>query len=185
MKAGTRALGIAESFRGNESTLAGAVVRASRAVDGFAFGSCSVGGTDATAATVELYEKLAREDINYVFFAGIAPAWYNVIDLYRLHAAIDRPVLSISFEESSGLESALREEFSGDALDTRLETYRSQPPRHRVSVNDETVFVRNVGCSDEEAAAVTRAFTPDGGRPEPIRIARLAARAADAWRERT
>lgn len=183
MKAGTRALGIAESYRGTESTLAGAVVRASRIVDGFVFDSCTVGGTDATATAVELTERIDREDINYLFFAGIAPAWYNVLDLHRINEAIDRPVLSISFEESSGLEPALREEFSDDALDARLDTYRAQPPRHRLTVDDGTVFVRSVGLRDEEAAEVVRAFTPEGGRPEPLRVSRLAARAADAWQE--
>ncbi|PSQ09470.1 DUF99 domain-containing protein, partial [Halobacteriales archaeon QS_7_68_65] len=54
MKAGVRALGVAESSRpdATRSTLAGAVVRADRVVDGFAFGSCTVGGTDATETVV-------------------------------------------------------------------------------------------------------------------------------------
>lgn len=183
MKAGTRALGVAESYRGDESTLAGAVVRASRIVDGFAFDSCTVGGTDATAAVIELYDHLDREDIAYLFVAGIAPAWYNVLDLHSIHTAIDRPMLSISFEKSRGLEPALREEFSGAALDIRLDSYRAQPQRHRLSVNDETIFVRNVGLSDEETVEVVRTFTPEGGRPEPLRVARLAARAADTWQK--
>jgi endonuclease V-like protein UPF0215 family len=183
VKAGTRALGIAESYRGERgrSTLAGAVVRASRVVDGFVVGSCTVGGTDATEAIVDLHDRLDRPDVNYLFVAGIAPAWYNVLDLDRLHDATGIPVLSISFEESEGLEPALREEFSGDALATRLDTYRAQPPRYRCSVNDETLFVRSIGIDDEEAARVVREFTPEGGRPEPLRIARLAARAADSW----
>ena len=181
MKAGTRALGVAESYRGGRSTLAGAVVRASRIVDGFVFGSCTVGGTDATAAALDLHARLDRADVNYLLVAGIAPAWYNVLDLHRIHTATDTPVLSISFEESTGLESALREEFAGDALDTRLDDYHAQPPRRRCSVNGETLFVRSVGIADDEASAVVRGFTPEGGRPEPLRIARLAARAADSW----
>jgi endonuclease V-like protein UPF0215 family len=181
VKAGTRALGVAESYRGGRSTLAGAVVRADRVVDGFAFGSCTVGGTDATSAIIDLHARLDRADVNYLLVAGIAPAWYNVLDLHALHAATDIPVFSISFEESTGLESALREEFAGDALAARLDSYRAQPPRRRCSVNGETLFVRSVGIADEEAVAVVRGFTPEGGRPEPLRIARLAARAADSW----
>ncbi|EMA42760.1 endonuclease dU [Halococcus saccharolyticus] len=183
MKTGARALGVAESYRSDaaRSTLAGAVVRADRVVDGFAVDSCTVGGTDATETVVALADRLAREDVAYLLFAGIAPAWYNLIDLHRLHTAVDRPVLLISFEASPGLEPALHEAFAGDALESRLETYRAQPPRRRLSVNDETVFVRSVGLADDEAADVVRAFTPEGGRPEPLRVARLVARAADAW----
>jgi endonuclease V-like protein UPF0215 family len=177
VKAGVRALGVAESYRDDRSTLAGAVVRASRVVDGFSFGTCTVGGTDATDAVVSLYQN--REDVRYLLVAGIAPAWFNVLDLHDIAARVDRPVLSVTFEESPGLESALREAFSGDALDDRLATYRDQPARRRVSVGDETVFVRAVGIDDDEAADVVRGFTPEGGRPEPLRVARLAARAAD------
>jgi len=179
MRAGVRALGLAESFRGTESTLAGAVVRADRVADGFVFGTCTVGGTDATATVRSLFDRLGREDVRYVFLAGVAPAWFNLLDLPVIYDAVERPVLSVSFEESPGLEGALREAFSGDALDERLATYRRQPARQRLVVNDETLFVRAVGIDDDEAADAVRTFTPEGGRPEPLRVARLAARAAD------
>lgn len=182
MKAGVRALGVAESFRDGRSTLAGAVVRASRVVDGFTFGTCTVGGTDATDAVVETVDRLGRADVRYLLVAGIAPAWFNILDLPAIRERVDRPVLSVTFEESEGLEPALREAFSGDALDERLALYRAQPDRRPVTVNGETVFVRAVGLDDAEAADVVRAFTPEGGRPEPLRVARLAARAADEWR---
>ncbi|MFB6128175.1 MAG: DUF99 family protein [Halorhabdus sp.] len=179
MKSGVRALGVAESYTGETSTLAGAVVRASRVTDGFVFGSCAVGGRDATAAIVEMVERLDRADVRYLLVAGIAPAWFNMLDLPRLHDETGLPVFSVAFEESEGLEPTLCEEFSGDALARRLDTYRAQPDRQRVSVNDETIFVRSVGCDSGEAREVVRAFTPEGGRPEPLRVARLAARAAD------
>jgi endonuclease V-like protein UPF0215 family len=179
MRAGVRALGLAESFRGTESTLAGAVVRADRVADGFVFGTCTVGGTDATATVRSLFDRLGREDVRYVFLAGVAPAWFNLLDLPVIYDAVERPVLSVSFEESPGLDGALREAFSGDALDERLATYRRQPARQRLVVNDETLFVRAVGIDDDEAADVVRAFTPEGGRPEPLRVARIAARGAD------
>jgi len=105
-----------------------------------------------------------------------------VLDLHRVHAAVDRPVLSVTFEESEGLEPALREAFSGDALDRRLETYRRQPARQRLTVNGEPIFLRAVGADDATARDVVRAVTPEGGRPEPVRVARLAARAADEIR---
>jgi len=190
MKSGIRAVGIAESYRGDRrgegdaSTLVAAVVRADRTVDGFAVGTCTVGGTDATGAVRTLLSRLDREDARYVLVSGIAPAWYNVLDLPAIEAAADRPVLSVSFEASEGLEPALEREFSGDTLAERLDTYRRQPDRERVEVNGETTFVRGVGLGDREAREVLRAFTPEGGRPEPVRVARLAARAVDRFRYR-
>ncbi|MFB6164099.1 MAG: DUF99 family protein [Haloarculaceae archaeon] len=182
MKPGVRALGVAESFTGDRSTLAGVVTRASRAVDGFAFATCTVGGRDATDAVAALYDDLDREDVRYLLLAGVAPAWFNVLDLHSLRERTDRPVLSVTFEESPGLEPALREHFEGDALAARLDTYRAQPARRELCVNDQRLFVRSVGLDESEANDVVRAFTPAGGRPEPLRVARLAARAADALR---
>jgi len=182
VKSGARALGIAESFRETRSTVAGVVVRASRVVDGFAFSTCTVAGTDSTDAVVDVYDRLDREDVRYVMVAGIAPAWFNLFDLHRIHEATERPVLSVTFEESGGLADALRDAFEGDALDDRLATYRAQPDRRPVAVDGERVFVRSVGVDDATADDVVRGFTPEGGRPEPLRVARLAARAADRFR---
>ncbi|KZN25636.1 hypothetical protein A4G99_04000 [Haladaptatus sp. R4] len=179
MKSGVRALGVAESYRRDTSTLAGVVTRASRVTDGFVFGTCTVGGTDLTDSIIDLVERLDREDVRYVMVSGIALAWYNVLDMHRLHDAVDRPVIDVTFEESDGLLESLESEFSGDELDQRRETYRKQPPRREIAVDGETVFVRHVGMDADEATEVVRAFTPEGGRPEPLRVARLAARAVD------
>ncbi len=181
MKSGARALGIAESYATDRSTLAGVVVRASRVVDGFVFGSCTVGGTDATAAMIRLWERLARPDVRVLFVAGIAPAWFNIVDLHRLHEHVERPVLSVTFEDSEGLEPALREAFDGEAVTRRLATYQAQPDRTAVAVGDGTVYARAVGLEETRVADVVRAFTPAGERPEPVRVARQAARAADEF----
>lgn len=187
MKAGGRVVGVAESYRGERSpgdpsTLAGAVVRADRVVDGFAFGSLTVGGLDGTDAVRELFFELDREDVQYLLLAGTAPAWYNLIDLSDLAERIDFPVCAVSFEESAGLEKPLKEAFSGGALDRRLAIYERQPARKRIEVDGRTLFWRGVGLDDREAHELLRSLTPEGGRPEPLRVARMAARAADRFR---
>lgn len=184
MKPGVRALGVAESYRGDASTLAGVVTRVDRVVDGFAFDSCTVGGLDSTGALVDLFDRLGREDLQYLLLAGIAPAWYNIVDIEAVHEQTDCPVLSVSFEDSEGLESAITDAFDGEDAQRRLDVYRSLPPRQQVALGDETVFVRAVGVDDDEAERVVRAYTPEGGRPEPLRVARLAARAGDTYRNR-
>ena len=179
MKSGARVLGVAESYRGETSTLAGAVVRADRVVDDLVFSTCTVGGSDATDAVVDLVADLDRPDVQHVLVAGIAPAWFNIVDLHALHERTERPVVSVSFEDSPGLGDALRREFDGDALDSRLAVYERQPPRRKLAVNDEQVWVRGVALDDDAVDNLIRTFTPEGGRPEPLRVARLAARAFD------
>lgn len=184
MKSGVRALGVAESYAldAEESTLAGVVCRSDRVVDGFVFGSCTVGGTDVTESVATLWRQLDREDVRYVLVAGVALAWYNVLDPEELADRIDRPVIAVTFEDSDGLEDALAEAFDGPALEDRLERYRALPERHSTTIGGDDLFYRTGGIALAEAARVLEQFTTDGGRPEPLRVARLAARAGDGLR---
>jgi endonuclease V-like protein UPF0215 family len=182
----SRTLGIAFSDGDRTSRVAGAVVRADGTLDGLAFERCTVGGTDATDAAIALFEALGREDVRHVACAGVAPAWFNLLDLRRLREALDRPVYAVSYEPSPGLEPALREAFDGDDLDRRLDAYRSLPPRTRVEREGarlDPLFVRAVGIDDDRAAAAVRDLVREGfRRPEPLRIAAIA---ASAHREAT
>lgn len=184
MKPGRRALGIAESYRGTDgdtSTLAGAVVRADRAVDDFVLGRCTVGGRDATAAIIDLWDCLDRPDVQYLFVAGVALAWYNIVDLDAIHRATDRPVVAVSFEESDGLEAGIRDAFEGNERSARLKAYGELPERCRLETGGELLFVRSLGLDASERNAVVEAYTHDG-RPEPLRVAKRLARRVDAAR---
>jgi len=193
VKPGTRALGIAESYRGGHgtdgtaghSTLVGCVMSANGVVDDFVVGSCTVGGTDATEAVISMVDRLDRPDIQYLFIAGIAPAWFNILDIEQIAERIDCPTLSVSFAESDGLEPALRRELSERTATARIETYRRQPTRHRIQAGTGSLFVRAAGDIDS-IAEVVRAFCSEGEtsspRPEPLRVAQLAARGVDNWR---
>jgi endonuclease V-like protein UPF0215 family len=184
VKPGSRALGVAESYRGTDgatSTLAGAVVRADRTVDDLVFGTCTVGGSDATDAIVDCWRRLDRADVRYVFVAGVALAWYNLVDLEAIAAATDRPVLAVSFEASGGLSGAIAEAFDSPERDRRIEAYEALPDRRRLAVDGDELFVRSVNVDDERADRVLRAFTHDR-RPEPLRVAKRAARRADTFR---
>jgi len=177
-KPGSRALGIAASDGPDRSQLGGAVVRADRAVDDLVFAQCTTGGSNATDACCRLWDRLDRADIQWLMLAGVAPAWFNIIDLSALADHTDRPAIAVSFEQSQGLTEPLRKQFDGDELDRRLAVYDRLPDRKAVDLGTQTVYARAVGISDSEVAELLRAFTPDGyGRPEPLRVARLAARA--------
>lgn len=183
MKAGARAVGVAESYRddADRSTVAGCVVRADRVVDGVAFSQCTVGGMDVTDTITGLWETLDREDVHVVMVAGVALAWYNIVDLRAVANAVGVPVVAVGFEASEGLTQAITEAFD-DPVD-RLAVYESLPPRSAVTVNGEEVYVRAVGCPESRAQKFVDAFTPVGGRPEPLRVARVVARAGDSYRD--
>ncbi|OYR59380.1 endonuclease dU [Halorubrum halodurans] len=181
----SRTLGVAFSDGDRVSRIAGAVLRADATLDGLAYGACTVGGTDATDAVVDLVADLDRQDVRHVCIAGVAPAWFNLLDLRRIHEAVGRPVSAVSYEASPGLEPALREALGGgagdadaDGLAERLAVYRSLPPRRRVALDGPAspLFVRAVGLADDRAAAIVRSLVREGfRRPEPLRIASIAA----------
>ncbi|WP_066411737.1 endonuclease dU [Halorubrum aethiopicum] len=199
----SRTLGVAFSDGDRVSRIAGAVLRADATLDGLAYGACTVGGTDATDAVVDLVADLDREDVRHVCIAGVAPAWFNLLDLRRIREELDRPVSAVSYEASPGLEPALREAFGGgegddagagndadgDDLAERLAVYRSLPPRRRVELGgsnsadiesdtSDPLFVRAVGLADDRAAAIVRSLVREGfRRPEPLRVASIAASA--------
>lgn len=180
MKSGARTLGIAESYHSEVSTLCGAVVTTDGALDGCGFTQCSVGGTDSTDSILELWSDVGRPDIQAVLLNGVALAWYNIVDLLRVSEAIPVPVIAITYEESDGLRDAIAAAFNGAEANRRLDLYESLPPRREIIVNDESLFIRVVG-DGETAEELVRAVTPAGGRPEPVRVARILARAADRY----
>lgn len=184
MKPGVRALGVAESYGPDaaRSILAGAVVRADARFDGLSFSTSAVGGTDVTDGIATVYERLEREDVRYVLVAGVALSWYNLLDLEGLAERVDRPVIAVTFEKSDGLEAAIEEAFDGARLEDRLDRYRGLPKRHGTTVQGHELFYRTAGIDPDDGERVLRHFAGDGGRPEPLRVARLAARAADTLR---
>jgi endonuclease V-like protein UPF0215 family len=191
MKDGVRALGVAESYRGEcgDSYLAGAVVRADSVAEGFRFTTITVGGTDSTEKLVELYDSFGREDVRFALVSGIAPAWYNIVDIGAVHDATGVPVASVTYEEGdeNGLRSSLEEGFEGSAREERLALYDALPPRRLVTADGgRELYVRSVGLTDDTADEWVRGFMLSGEgsrRPEPVRVARLAARGLLAYEE--
>lgn len=179
-KKAIRALGLSESFVKGvsvSSVLAGVVMRADMVVDGFAFCTVRVGGMDATQRIIEMHRALGRGDINVLLLNGCVISWYNVIDLHHLAEATGLPLICVTYEESEGLEGYFRENFPDD-WQTRVEVYRRNGPRTPMKLRTgHVVYARSLGVTEDDALRVLNKFTRDGAVPEPLRVARLLARA--------
>jgi len=179
-KKGIRVLGIAESFnRAQEhSVLAGIVMRADQLIDGLAFSHATVGGTDATAAVLRLVRSLERADINLLLVNGCVISWFNIIDLNEVYQQLQLPLICITYEDSEGLETHITKHFTGADRDSRLEAYQRLNQRAPLQLRSQyTVFIRCLGITPADAEAVLNKFTLQGKLPEPLRVAKLAARA--------
>ncbi len=183
-KPGIRVLGVAESFRPAQrwSVLAGVVMRGDLVVDGLALGRASVGGDDATASIASLYRRLGRNDVNVLMLSGCILSLYNIVDVDGLARRTKLPVVCLTFRETSGIEEAIVKHFPQGAAG-KLEAYRRLGQRQKVRLSSgHSVFVRTSGLSDREAGSVVDLLTLQGSVPEPVRVARLLARAGAAAR---
>ena len=180
-KPGLRVLGIAESYAGREhSTLAGLVMRRDRVIDGIAFSRIAVGGMDATEGVLAIYRELDRRDINAIFLSGCVMAFFNIIDPRHVQEYTGLPVVCVTYEDSAGLVGDIRHHFPGNTA--RLEAYRSLGERFPFVLNNgQTVYLRSWDIGFSDAGRLCSAFTGEGKIPEPLRVARIAARASHAF----
>ncbi len=176
-KKGIRVLGVAESFKksGKKSTLAGIVMRRDLVIDGMAFGSATIEGDDATDGIISIHRSLARDDINCIVLDGLVISMYNIIDGERVAQETGLPVLAITFEDSKGLEASIKHHFKN--WKHKLEQYQKLGEREKVTLKTgKDLFIRYWGMSKKRAIAILNSFTLQGAVPEPIKVAKIAAR---------
>ncbi len=176
-KKGIRGLAIAESFSQNskKSVLSGIVMSTDLVIDGFVFGYSTVGGDDATDAILEMYEKLDRQDISFLLISGIVISLYNIIDMKRISEKIGLPVIGVTYEESSGIEDAIKHHFP-ESYKSKLAEYSKLEPRKKITLHTSyNLYVRNEGCTVLEAKQLLDKITLQGSIPEPLKITQLLA----------
>ena len=179
-KPGIRTLGVAETFRqgSKKSVLAGVVMRSDFVVDGVALGKTSVGGDDATSSIASLHRRFHRNDINLVMVSGAILSLYNIIDVDQLASRVRLPVVCLTYKETAGIEGSILRHFRTGA-DKKLEAYRKLGQRVGVRLRTgHRVYVRSAGIEAGELTRALDAFTLQGSVPEPVRVAKLVARAS-------
>jgi len=163
----------------SRSTIAGVVMRADLRIDGLALQRATVGGDDATDAVLQIHADLNRSDINALLLSGAVISWFNIIDLQEVYERLSIPVLGLTYEQSTGLENHMREHFAGAEAERKLLCYRRLGGREVIRLKTGyDVYVRALGATALEARTLLNKFTLEGRVPEPVRVARLAARAA-------
>jgi endonuclease V-like protein UPF0215 family len=179
-KKGIRVLGIAESFRRDDeqSVLAGIVMRSDLVIDGMGFTRITVGGMDATAGVLRLVASLQRDDINVLMLNGCVISWFNIIELTNVYEQLYIPLICVTYEESEGLEAHIVRHFDAADRDVRLAAYQRLGARIPVRINDDYEdLIRFLGLEKADAVKLLKRFTTHGKIPEPLRVAKLAARA--------
>jgi len=148
-------------------------------IDGVAFGNAALGGNDATDCIVGMYKSLARDDINCILLDGLVISMYNIIDGERLVQETGIPLVAITFEDSKGLEGSITNRFEN--WQSKLEQYEKLGQRERITLKTgKSLFVRYWETNHRNAVAILNSFTLQGSVPEPVRVAKLIARAGSS-----
>jgi uncharacterized protein len=178
-KKGIRVLAIAESFKISckFAVIAGVVMRRDLIIDGVGITKSTLKGNDATQNIISMYESMQRNDINCIFVGGAIISMYNIIDANKIHQSTGLPVIAITFRKSEGIANTIKKAFQDD-WQAKLEQYHNLGERQQVKLKTgKSVFIRKLGLSLSNSIVMLNHFTHQGSIPEPVRIARLIARA--------
>jgi endonuclease V-like protein UPF0215 family len=108
---------------------------------------------------------------------GLIISMYNIIGGEEITEKAGVPVIAITFKDSQGIEGTIQRHFPNDSV--KLERYHKLGQRDQILLKTgKFVFVRYWGLNSKEVLAIVNFFTLQGSIPEPIRIAKLAARAS-------
>lgn len=159
--------------------LVGVVLSTPNYVEGILHTTVTVDGTDATNRILELLDGSPMvEGVRAILLDGIAVGGFNLVDLDRLHAVLGRPIVTVTRHapDFASIRAALTKYFPKDA-ERRWQLVLAHPLFRLPMPEGNPLRVSAVGCTRAQASAVIRRATVRGNLPEPLRLARLVARA--------
>ena len=175
-KKGIRILGISESFQKHDksSILAGIIMRRDLVVDGIIYSNTTVGGNDGTKKVLSMIDSLGRSDINCVLLGGLIISLFNIVSGKYINEETKIPVIAISYRRSPGLEGSIHGEDEKEKIKHYLDLQERKP---LTLWTGKTIYVRQWGLEFSDASNLLNSLVIQGAKPEPLRLAALAARA--------
>lgn len=171
-----RILGIAESFQKHDinSILAGVIMRRDMVVDGIIYSETTVGGNDGTRKVLSMIDSLGRTDINCVLLGGLIISLFNIISGEYINKKTKIPVIAISYRKTGGLKGSIH----GEDEEDKLKQYSTLEERIPLTLwTGKTIYVRQWGLEFSDASNLLNSLVIQGAKPEPLRLAGIAARA--------
>ncbi len=180
MKPHIRVLGVDDgpfTFAQKRCPFAGVMLRLPSYVEGAAFGSVVVDGTDSA----ERIAKMVRSSgwiplLHAILIDGAALAGFNLVDIERLNSTTGIPVITVTSDRPNpeSIKAALRTHF--EEWEERYEMLASREI-HEITAGDGVLYISFAGTDLKGAKEVIRASIIKGHTPEPLRLAHMMARA--------
>ena len=149
-------------------------MRRDLAIDGIIFSDTAVGGNNGTEKVLSMISSLGRNDISCILLGGLVISVFNIINGKHISEITGLPVMAISYKKSLGLKQSIH----GINEKQKIRDYLQLGEREPVKLwTGKTIFVRHWGLTLDDASGLLNSLVFQGARPEPLRIATLAARA--------
>lgn len=149
----------------------GAIYAGTR-LEGVLSGRVRRDGANATRVLIDLIARSRfRAHVQAVLLQGIALAGFNVVDIYKLHAALRIPVVVVARKQPdfTAIKRALLHRVpGGERKWTLIERLGPMEPVAGV-------HIQRAGISPAKAAELVRRLAINGLLPEPLRTAHLIA----------
>jgi len=135
-----------------------------------------VDGTDGTQKVISLVKRSKGTDV--IMLPSISLGGFNVIDPYRLHRQLRLPVVVANPQRPRlrAVQEALRHHFPDWKRRVRIFDAMGSPEALHFGRNG-VLYFYPVGIPAMTARTILRHITYFGKKPEPLRIARILARA--------
>lgn len=160
-----------DKYRQAYAPVVGAVFSGLR-LEGVLTGRVRTDGVNATRVLIQMVSgsKFA-EQLQLVMLQGIALGGFNVIDLGRLHEALELPVIVVARRQPrlAKMREALLTRVPGGERKWRL--IERLGPMEPVA----GVYIQRLGLTRQSAEGVIRRLAVSGNIPEPLRTAHLIA----------
>ena len=93
----------------------------------------------------------------------------------RISEKTGLPVIGVTYEESPGIEDAIKHPFP-ESYESKLAEYSKLGSREKITLHtSHNLYIRNEGCTALEVKQLLDKMTLQGSVPEPLRIAQLLA----------
>ena len=178
MKSQFRILGIddgAFSFEDKKTIVIGVVLRANGYIEGIIRNEIEIDGGEATDLVINMIESTRhKKQIKVVMIDGAALGGFNIVDIEKVYAATEIPVLTITRDPPNfdAIKTALKAHFSDWEKRYNL---LIKGELHTIETSYNPIFLKCEGIPIEKAKEIITLSTIRGVIPEPIRIAHLIA----------
>lgn len=135
-----------------------------------------VDGMDGTKKVISLARRC--KGVSLIMLPSVSFGGFNVIDPYRLHRQLELPVIIANPERPSlrAVREALRQHFSDWKRRIGVFDLMGSPALLQLG-HEGVLYFYSVGLSATRTRPILRSLVSFGKKPEPLRIARIIARA--------